>query len=95
MRLYPAKVIAVNGSASGPYTHGRASSFDYDLQVVTDQGSTIVRGIKPQERRWPDEVDVWPFTPPEVVLVYEIGGRLYMKDAERVPYFAPCGAAAR
>lgn len=89
---YQGAIIAVNGSPTGPYMPGPASSFRYDIRVTRPgKSATIIRGVQPQERRWPDEIDMWPFTPPDVVDVYEIGGKLYMKDAERVPYFRPCG----
>lgn len=83
-------IVAVNGSPTGPYMPGPSSSFRYDILVTRGRASTMIRGVVPQERRWDDSIKMWPLTPPDVVDVYEIGGKLYMKDAERVPFVEGC-----
>lgn len=90
VKVYPARVVAVNGSATGPFLPAPSSTFKYDLEVTMDDGVRLLRGVVPAGHRWSDSVKMWPFIPEDVVFVHRVGTSLVMKDAEAEPFVEAC-----
>lgn len=95
-KVYPARITAINGSATGPFAPGPSSGFVYDVAATMDDRVRTFPGVSPPATsRWPDSVDMWPLAIDEPVFVYRVMDRVVLKDAEHVPYFQPCPGGAR
>jgi hypothetical protein len=89
IEIYPAEVVEVNGSPTGPYPPGPASGFRYTVDVVKPGGTQRVANVKPNVQRWPDQINVTPILPGTAVLVFCIEDKVVMADRE-LPHFTPC-----
>lgn len=86
---YPAQIVAINGSATGPWAPAAASTFTYDVDVTTESGSKVFRGCAVSEERWPDTVDCNPIRINSLVQVFIIGSRAVVGGRE-LPHFQEC-----
>ncbi len=91
VRCFPAAIIAVNGSAKGPWAPAPASHFLYDVEVTTDEGTKVFRGCAVSEERYPDSIDCTPIRIGALVTVFVIGSRAVVGGRE-LPYFKDCNA---
>jgi hypothetical protein len=87
--VYPAEVVEVNGSPTGPYPAAPASTFRYTVDVVKPGGVQRVTNDNPNCQRWPDSIKVTPILPGTAVLVFCIEDKVVMADRE-LPDFTPC-----
>lgn len=86
---YPAEVVEINGTATGPWPPARASSFTYTVDICMAGGMQRKYGVKPNVERWPDTQNVNPIRIGTLVTVYIIGDKVVMADRE-LPYVEPC-----
>jgi len=85
VKVYPAAIVAVNGSTTGPFSPGASSSFVYTVAVTMDDGVKQFVGIAPPASvRQPDTFDMFPLQIGEVVFCYRVGERVMLKDCEHV-----------
>lgn len=98
VRSHPAEVVEINGTATGPWPPGAASSFTYTVDICLPSGMQRKTGVKPNVERWPDSQKVNPIRIGTLVTVYVIGDKVVMADRE-LPFTEECpppgGGSAR
>ena len=89
VKSYPAEVVGINGTNTGPWQPGPSSSFTYTLDVTMDDKVRTFAGVKPNTERWSDQLDATPIRIGTLVNVFIVGTRIVM-DARELPYWRPC-----
>lgn len=86
----PAQIIAINGSSTGPWAPAPSSTFEYDVEVITEAGSKIFRGCSVSEERYPDTLDCTPIRIGSLTTAFVIGTTRCIIAGRELPYFKAC-----